>query len=1033
MFCDLVGSTALAARMDPEDLREVIGAYQRCVAKTVTRFGGFVAKYMGDGVLVYFGYPQAHEEDAERAVRAGLKLVTKIAELNPHPDVQLQVRVGIATGLVVVGDLTGSGEAQERGVIGETPNLAARLQVVAEPGAVVIASSTRQLIGSLFECRDLGVVKVKGIVEPVQAWQALRTSAVESRFEAFHLAALTPPIGRAEEIELLLRRWQRAKDGDGQVVLLSGEPGIGKSRIAAALEEQLQAETHTRLGYFCSPYYSDSALHPIITQLERAAEFKRTDPPEAKFDKLEALLSPMSPPEGDVALLAELLSLPASDRYPPPNLSPQRKKQKIFEALVWRLEILARQRPVLVVYEDVHWIDPTSCELLDLAVERVRPLPVLFVITFRPEFQPPWIGQAHVTTLILNRLGRREGMALVGRIAGNKAVSPEIVDEIVERTDGIPLFVEELTKAVLEAGAGDGGQQIVAATPRSALAVPATLHASLLARLDRVGSSAKEIAQIGAAVGREFSYELIQAVSALDEQTLANALGRLVASELLFQHGITPEAIYIFKHALVQDAAYSTLLRRKRQELHGRIGQVLLERFPETAELRPEVLARHFAEAKRVDRAIGFWLKAGQLANDRSASREAVSHLTKGLELLRDLANDPDRDRIELGLQSTIAPALVATKGYAAPEAIAAYERARELMRATNEFSLQGGVLTGLFTGYYALAKYDACFDIGREFLKSAELRREAVDLCLANRMIAVCNNLRGNFPTARDYAECASSYYDPDRDGPLAWRYAHDIGVSAKTHLAIAVWHLGQLERSASLSSEVFTMAQRSHHLNTIGYSLWYAGSVLSFFAHDFSALRVFSDRLQAFGREHQLPNWAVRGALLEPIALAATGELKKAIAQVDTQVALQEQTKNTSLKPLVLAGIAEVCLRVGHKDRAEQMIEEAMVSAEASGELWMNAELWRLRADAHLAADGRKNREDAQACYQRAMTIAEGQGSRMFHLRAATSLARLLRDKGRRDEARDLLAPAYGWFTGGFDTPDLKDAKALLDELCM
>jgi class 3 adenylate cyclase len=700
MFVDLVGSTALAHRLDPEEMGNVLRAYHEAVEKVVARFGGHIAKFMGDGVLVYFGYPQAHEDDAERALRAGLELTEDIGELRTQE--RLQARIGIATGLVVVGDLIGAGEAQERGVIGETPNLAARLQAIAEPGAVIIASSTRRLIGNLFECRDLGAVKVKGIVEPVQAWQALRTSAVESRFEAFHLAALTPVVGRAEEIDLLLRRWQRAKSGDGQVVLLSGEPGIGKSRIGAALEEQLQAEIHTRLRCFCSPYHGDSALHPIITQLERAAEFKRADPPEVKLDKLEALLTPMSPREDDVALLAELLSLPASDRYPPLNLSPQQKKQKTFDALVWRLESLARQQPVLVVYEDVHWIDPTSFELLDLEVERVRSLPVLFVITSRPEFRPPWVGQAHVTALTLNRLGRREGMALVERIAGNKALSTEIVDEIVERTDGIPLFVEELTKAVLEAGEGDrDGRQVVTATPRSTLAVPATLHASLLARLDRVGSSAKEIAQIGAAIGREFSYELIQAVAALDEQSLANALGRLVASELLFQHGSTPEATYIFKHALVQDTTYSTLLRSKRQELHGRIAQVLQEHFPETAELQPEVLARHFTEAKRVDRAIGYWLKAGQLANDRSTSREAVSHLTKGLDLLRELANDPGHDRIELALQSTIGPALVATKGYAAPETVAAYERARELMRATNEFSQQGGVLIGLFTGYY--------------------------------------------------------------------------------------------------------------------------------------------------------------------------------------------------------------------------------------------------------------------------------------------------------------------------------------------
>src|SRR5262245_10191695 len=481
MFVDLVGSTALASKLDPEDLREMIGSYHRCVADMISRFDGFVAKYMGDGVLVYFGYPQAHEDDVEQAVRAGLALVEAVGRLQaPEP---LCVRIGIGTGQVVVGDLITSGEGQERGVVGETPNLAARLQSLAEPGTVVIGPQTRLLLGDLFECRDLGSVEVKGFADPMHAYQVVRESALESRFEALHGAALTPLVGREEEIDLLLRQWDRAKRGEGRVVLLSGEPGIGKSRLTAALQERVENEPHTRMRYFCSPHHQDSALHPIIAQLERAAGFERQDTLEGKLKKL-AVLIPASPEDG--ALLAELLSLPTEGRYPPLQLTPQRRKEETLEALLRQLEALARQRPMLMLFEDVHWIDPSSRDLLDLVVERVSRLPILLIVTFRPEFQPPWTGQAHVTVLVLNRLDRHEGVALVRRVNGAEALPGDIVAEIVERTDGVPLFVEELTKAVLEAG--NAGIWPLRAGP-TALNVPATLHALLMERLDRLGST----------------------------------------------------------------------------------------------------------------------------------------------------------------------------------------------------------------------------------------------------------------------------------------------------------------------------------------------------------------------------------------------------------------------------------------------------------------------------------------------------------------------------------------------------------------
>jgi class 3 adenylate cyclase len=530
MFCDLVGSTEISARLDPEDLREVIAAYHRAVAEIVIGFDGFVAKYMGDGVLVYFGYPRAHEDDAERAIRAGLGVIDAVGRLDVK-SVELQARVGIATGLVVVGDLIGEGSAQEQSVVGETPNLAARLQALAEPETAVIAGSTRRLVGDLFEYRDLGGIDVKGIAAPVPAWQVLHPSVVASRFEALRGSALSPLIGRDEEIDLLLRRWARAKSGDGQVVLISGEPGIGKSRITVALEERLHAEPHLRLRHFCSPYHQDSALFPFIDQLGRASEFARDDPPAAKLEKLEALLARAAPPGEDVAFLADLMSLPASERHPLPNLSPQRKKERTLEALIRQLEGLARQQPVVMVFEDAHWIDPTSRELLDLTVDRVRSLPVLLIVTFRPEFQPRWTGQTQVTVLALNRLDRRDRIALVGQIAGGKALPDEVVAQIVDRADGVPLFVEELTKSVLESGVPLVG-------------IPTTLHDSLMARLDRL-SSVRQVAQIGAAIGREFSYALLRAVSRLPEDALQAALARLVTSELVFQRHAPRRGLYL--------------------------------------------------------------------------------------------------------------------------------------------------------------------------------------------------------------------------------------------------------------------------------------------------------------------------------------------------------------------------------------------------------------------------------------------------------------------------------------------------------
>jgi hypothetical protein len=733
-----------------------------------------VAQYLGDGVLVYFGYPQAHEDDVERAVRAGLDLIGAVSSLKTRAP--LQARVGIATGIVVVGDLMRSGNPQERGIIGETPNLAARLQGIAEPNTVVIAESTRKLLGNLFELEDLGSRNLKGFTAPVRIWAALRASSMESRFEALHAGVLTALVGREEESELLRRRWARAKAGDGQVVFLCGEAGIGKSRLTAALLENLAGEQQTRLRYFCSPRHTDSALYPIMLQLERAAGFARGDTAEEKLGKLRELTVPSG--ANDFDLLAELLSLPnsATDL----RLSPQRKREALFEVLLRQLDGLVRRRPVLAVFEDVHWIDPTSRELLDLMIDRVRRMPVLLLITSRPEFQAPWVGQPHVTTLALNRLNARDGATLVQQLAGNLALTDETVADILERTDGVPLFVEELTKAVLESAAQENRvASVLAASPVATLAIPATLHASLIARLDRFGETAKEAAQIGAVLGREFHYELIQSVAQQRGPELDAALDQLTDAGLLFCRGVPPQSSYLFKHALVQDAAYGTLLRDRRQEMHARVASVLQQTFSDLVERQPELLAHHLAGAGQAERAVAQWLKAGQRAAARSAHSEAIGHFERGLALLATLPQRPERDRQEIDLQLAKGVSLSTLKGFSSAEAAEAYTRPRDLSEKEGKADRLFVSLWGLWN-FTRTSNIDAACALSDRLLV---LTGEHGDVGLrleAHHASWATHFYRGEPARSARHSDEGHNLYEFERHRSHADVYGHDPGVCA-------------------------------------------------------------------------------------------------------------------------------------------------------------------------------------------------------------------------------------------------------------
>jgi class 3 adenylate cyclase len=820
MFCDLVGSTALSSQLDPEDLREVIAAYHRAVAEIVAGFDGFVAKYMGDGVLVYFGYPQAHEDDAERAVRAGLGLIDAVGRLDVK-SLKLQAQIGIATGLVVVGDLIGEGSAQEQSVVGETPNLAARLQALAEPEAVVIAAGTRRLVGNLFEYRDLGTVEVKGIAAPVPVWQVLRPSVVASRFEALHGSALNPLVGRDEEIDLLLRRWARAKARDGQVVLVSGEPGLGKSRITAEVEQRLRAEPHIRLRYFCSPYYQDSALYPLIDQLGRAAVFARDDPPAVNLEKLEALLARATPRDDDVAFLADLMSLPGSEHHPLPNLSAQRKKERTLEALIRQLEGLARQQPVVMVFEDAHWIDPTSRELLDLTVERVRNLPVLLIVTFRSEFQPPWTGQPQVTMLALNRLDRRDRAVLVEQIAGVKPLPDDVIDQITDRTDGVPLFVEELTKSVLESGLlREEADRYVLDGALPPFAIPTTLHDSLLPRLDRL-ASVRNVAQVGAAIGREFSYTLLHTVSRLPEDELQTALARLVASELVFQRGTPPDAVYMFKHALVQDAAHGSLLHNARQQLHAQIAEALAVHSPEMMDSQPELFAQHYAEAALVEKAVSYWGKAGHRSAARSAMAEAAAQFQKGLDQLALLPDDPKRQWQELEFCSSLGAALRFVKGQAAPETGRAFARARELWEQLGSPMEYRHVPYGQSRYHAYRGELDLAMRLDEDLLHLSRHRNDHGGLVLAHQASGTVQTLTGRFASSRSNLEAGLALYDPISQRSLAYQTGTHPQVVSQAYLGTILFCLGFPDQALAQSSAAITEARRLAYPASLGVEL--------------------------------------------------------------------------------------------------------------------------------------------------------------------------------------------------------------------
>jgi class 3 adenylate cyclase/predicted ATPase len=1031
LFCDLVGSTALAARLDPEDMGGVIRAYQGACAETVERWGGHVAKYMGDGVLAYFGWPVAHEDEAERAVRTGLELARAIAKLDTPADAPLAARIGIATGLVMVGELIGEGAAREQTVVGDTPNLAARLQNLAAPGSVVISQATRRLVGGLFELADLGPQRLKGFAEPLAAWRVEGEGRAEGRFDALHGERLTPLVGREHELGILLERWAWAKDGDGQVVLLAGEPGIGKSRLIRALRERLGDEPYTPLNHYCSPHHTNSALYPVIDLLERAACFERDEPPDAKLTKLEAVLGRASERLNEVVpLLAALLGIPTGEPYPALTITPEVQKRRTLQALVDQLGGLAAQQPVLALYEDVHWIDPSTLELMGLVIERIPQLRVLALITHRPEFQPPWTAHAHVTSLTMSRLGRRQGADLVARVTGDKPLPSEIVEQIVARTDGVPLFVEELTKTVLESGLlADAGNRYELTGPLPPLAIPATLHDSLMARLDRL-APIKEVAQIGALIGREFTHELLAAVSPLSEDKLGEALDQLVASELIFRRGTPPEATYTFKHALVQDAAYQSLLKSKLQQLHARIAEVLEERLMDASETGPEVLARHLTDAGLAERAIPYWRRAGKLAAGRSANLEAIAHLSKGLELVETLPNAPERLEEELALRLAIGGPLVAARGYAAPEVERSYSRAWSLCEQLGQSAELFPVLRGLWSYLLVRGEFRRAHDLSARLVVLAEERGAPVHRALGRRTLGTTLFYLGRFTEA---AAALDEGIAID-DAVAAWEepahlllYTERASVTGRLYSAWTLWFLGFPDRAEEKMRAALALSQKLSHAYSLAFALTWA-ALLHNFRREFAAALRQAEATINLASEHRLPELVAEATMGRGFALVGLGEQIEGLAQLWTGLTASNDLGAHFLDTQGLAFIAEADLQAGRLDDALAALDRAAGASAATGASHCQAELYRLKG-AVLAKAG--DATEPTAWLQRAIETARSQQAKSLELRAATSLARLWTEQGERQKARDLLAPVYGWFTEGFDTPDLKNAKALLDEL--
>ena len=1035
MFCDLVGSTELSTRLDPEDLREIIRGFQETCAKVITQFEGYIAQYLGDGILVYFGYPRAHENDAERATLSGLGIIEALAGFEPKnaKDIKPAVRIGIATGLVVVGEIIGEGSAKEMTGVGETPNIAARLQALAKPNTMVISSATHKLIEAEFRCENLGGLQLKGVAEPIHAWRVIGLAEAEHEVEESGAADGFPLVGRDEEIGLLLRRWAQSKDRHGQAVLISGDAGIGKSALAETVGAQAKKEGFTRSTFRFSPYYTNSALYPVIEHIKRLSRWEARDSPYTKLAKLEQMLANYNwaAKEEVVPLFAALVSLqlPAG-RYPPLNLTPQEQKQRTLDALVaWTLEE-AERRPIFDLWDDLHWADPTTLELLGLLMDQTATASLLIVLTFRPEFIPPWPTRSHMTPITLSGLEPPEIEAIVTRLASGKALPAEVVRHIVEKTDGVPLYVEELTKVILGSGLlREETDRYDLTGPLSAVAIPATLQESLTARLDRL-PKLREVAQLGAVLGREFAYEMLKAIAPMDEDRLKDGLSQLVEAELLYQRGRPPRAKYIFKHALIEDAAYQSLLKRTREQCHRQVADILETRFPETVETQPELLAHHHTEANSPQTAVEYWLKAGQQALRRFADREAVGHLEKGLGVLLTLPDTPERARLELTLQTSLGPVLMATKGYAAPEVGKAYRRARDLCQELKEITQLFPVLWGLWMHHLSRAEHEAANELTKQILGVAQTTGDP-DLALEAHFAAGLSAFYcADLLSAREHLEQTISAYDPERHKGLASTYGGlDPGVCCSEYLSWTLWLLGYPDQALKRTDEAQSIAKRVGNLYTQCRALYW-DSLVRQFTGQWDVLRERIEVAISMATEHGFALVLGVGPIMRGWALVTEGQAEEGVRQISQGLERYRATGTGFQLPHLLIPLIEAYKKIEQPEEGLTVLAEAQALVEKTGERYYEAELQRLKGEL-LLVQSPDDPAEAETCFHNALEIARRQHAKSLELRTAISLARLWQRQGKEGDARQLLNDVLAWFTEGFDTADPRDAQALLNEL--
>lgn len=1029
LFCDIVDSTGIAERLDPEDLSDLIRRYRLLCAGVVQRFQGYIAQYQGDGLLAYFGYPQAREDSAERAVRAGLEIVELAPSLKAFPQsgepITLAVRIGIATGLVVASDLRFEGNPEDKMVIGQTLNLAARLQNLAAPNTVVITPRLQRHLGGLFEYEDLGLHTLKGFPQPLRAWRALQPRRAATRFEALHRTGLPPLVNRSDELNALLRGWHSAREGRGRVIVMTGEPGIGKSRLLQALRERIAHEAYLRLLYQCSPYNTNSALYPFISHLEHAAHFNRRDTAEQKLDKLVKLLSrlPDSAPD-KVAVVAALLSLPTGDRYPPLLLSPQRRKEKILQTLLDYLTGLAAAQPVLVLFEDIHWIDPTSSEALEALIPAVSRLRALFLVTCRPGPAPPWLTLPHVKQLELGRLESEHCLSLARQISAGGELSDHLLQQILVKTDGVPLFIEELTKTLLCAEPLQ--RRLAAARPHeTGLAIPSTLQDSLLARLEQWGS-AKAVAQAASVIGREFSYEMLAALAPAPEPQLQEGLQQLIDAGLAYCDGAPPQATYAFKHALVRDAAYDSLLRHPRQQLHARIAETLEQRFPDLAERQPELLAQHYSAAGLADKSLDYWIKAGRRACARSANQEAVTHFQTGLEVLHTLADSSWRREQELLLQINLGAALITTAGPGSPEVERAYARALELCSQLPESPLH-------FAAWWGWWRISGNFQTFREradkLLSLAEsLRDPGLRLQAHHCQWAVLFNLGDHLNCCQHIERGLAIYAQGDYRAQAAFYGGHDPAVCGHGEMALSLWLLGYPERALRHIEQALALARELPEAGSRAHALDIA-LMLHFYRRDLAAVQSQAAALGRFAEEQGFPDYLAKRRLFQGWATAVAGRPADGVAAVQAGVAALRDIGTKEDFPIFFDMLAEAYGLAGQPDRGLSELEAAFSEAEESGMRHWAAELYRRRGEL-LALLDPEHADAAAECFHKALVIARQQQARALELRAAVSLARLAL-AGRFPNGYDLLQAVYHRFSEGFDTPDLQEAHDVLQQL--